>query len=130
MVAHDKERFRQQRSLCRAYWLAARQREHHGNIQTLCRAAFRCRAACRVFAVICFFAVRSAQTLPCICSLSCATAEYAVLFFIAVRRSKSLPCYLCLPCVLFAAYGKDFFAVRRLTAMIACTATDIFSRSV
>jgi Flp pilus assembly protein TadB len=52
MVAHDKERIARQRSLCRAYRLAARQRERHGNIQTLCRAAFLCRVVCRIFAVM------------------------------------------------------------------------------
>jgi hypothetical protein len=31
-----------------------------------------------------------------------------------------------LPCVLLAPHGKDFFAVQRLTAMIACTAAAIF----
>jgi hypothetical protein len=33
---------------------------------------------------------------------------------------------LSLPCVLLALHGKDIFAVQRLTAMIACTATAIF----
>jgi hypothetical protein len=58
--------------------------------------------------------------------LPCAASVFAVLAFIAVRCSQILPCGLSLPCVLLAAHGNDFFAVRRLTALIGCTAAPNF----
>jgi hypothetical protein len=64
--------------------------------------------------------------LPCICSLSCAAADFAVHGFFAVRSSHTLPCGSSLPCVLLSTHGKDFFAVQRRTAMFGCTAMPFF----
>jgi hypothetical protein len=123
MLAHGKESNARQRHLCRATCLATRQRVGHGDVWSLCRAAFLCRAACRIFAVI--------ISLPCVlvglchahvrcCAplLSLPACYRALLSDFAVR-------FVFAVCAT-ATHGKDAFTVRRHTAMIACTAMPFF----